>query len=537
MASAGSWLGNNWYDVANAALGAYGSYEQAKAANKGGTTRTDSTTTQTPYGSTLSHLDRILAEAENLYNQGPQRVGGRGGRGGGGGGGGGGAGGGVNSSQPSLDSSVALRDNAAGIFSEAAQRGFDMRDNEAARLATGGMAGILAGGGATGFEGYNPVLADLTGRLGGANFDRGTDILMNFLGENNRALAGTGAGSGSGAAGGSAAGSSGYPGTVGPRLTVRSPSVAGGVGGGGVVPDATGRGLFGTEVRKIFDEEANEEEIAAVIDSMRGDLERSKFSSMADLEARAAGVGRFGGDSHRSDIAAANARFAEELGQISAQLRYGDLTERRNARLAALNLLNNRDVAAMSDQTARAGINASAGASRYATDIGRELGLRGQDLDAIGMMLGHDASGLQLLAGLGGQLSGDQLAAIGMAPGIAGIELGGLEAALGGGSGIGNLYGIDQGTRASMYGSEQAASAARASTNLQRGIYNAESGQRALDNYLRTVLPIAAAGGTVTQQGTNVVPGQGYNTGAALAMGGLGGYLTSYGARQGQGAA
>lgn len=476
-AGAGGGMGwGNWINAAGTLLGAYSGYEQAKNSGKGGTVTTNQTTSQSPYGPSIDHLNRILEEQLRLYQAGPQ----------GGGGGGGGAGG------------VGQFGKQAGdIFGQVASAGLGAGQTPNMKLAEGALGNIWQPGGATGFEGYNPILADLAGRLGGANLEMPTDLLLNFLGPGAR---------GGGGAGGAGGGGGGFS------------YNAGGGGGGGMVPDTgAGNGTFQRELDRIFSEEANEEEIAAVLDSLRGDMERSLYAGIADIEARAQGQGRAGGSTANAEGQNARARYVEELGKISAQLRSADLNDRRNARLAALNILNSRDISAMNDLTQRAGISSAAGSAAAQTAMARELGLRGQDLEAImGIMQGQQF-GLSSLMGLGQQLSGDRLGSLSLIPSLEGVSLGGQQNALGAAGGLGALEEQEQRRRAT------AAANARASAAMP---------QQMLNDYLRTVLSIGGMGGTSTTQGTNVVPGTGISPLGGAAQGALGGYLTTAGLQE-----
>lgn len=474
-----SGLGTGDYlDIAGALLGAASGYQNAQEAGRDRTTTTNQTTTQTPYGPSVEHLNRILNEQLALYQAGVP------------GGGGGGR-------QPGLSE---YGQDAGDIFRRAAEQGLGAGSSPNMMLAGQSLQGILGGGGATGFEGYNPILADLAGRLGNVGLDLPTNLLMDFLGPG-----ATGGGPGGGGGGGGGGGS------------FRSGPA--GVGGGGIVPDTgAGSGTFQRELDRIFSEEANEEEIAAVLDSLSGDMERALYAGIRDIEARGAGAGRLGGSSTDAESQSARARYLEEMGQISAQLRYGDLEARRQARIAALNILNSRDLAAMSDLTQRAGINSSAASAAAANATARELGMRGQDLEAImGIMQGQQF-GLGTLAGLGQQLSGDRLGALSLIPGLEGVGLAGGQNAIASGGGLTGLEQINQQTR------DRAAADARA---------RAAGPQNLLNDYLRTVLSISQTGGQSTTQGTNVVPGVNISpTGAAL-QGGLGGYLGTRGLRTG----
>lgn len=557
----------SWVAVAvggAAVVGAAGSYYSAKEANKPREGHTDQTSENLPYAPTIDHLNKILEEQARLYEQGPPDY--RKLMGGGGGGPklsegeaadlyrriaeagmGAGSTSGVQFGQGAIgdiwrtDQSGGSRPE-GGLDPEMVQsaKRFGGDYDKALRFAQNNPDSLLGrnlaereaavaayderfpgAGAGTGFEGYNPILADLANELGGSSMDIPMDLLMDFLGENNRSGGGGPAAAGGGGGGGRPPAGSGY---IVPRGSAGGAAAIG--GGGGFVPDTgAGGGTFQRELDRVFSEEANEEEIAAVLDSMAGDIERKGAGQIADLEARAMGKGRFGGDWHAARVTDAKRAQVEELAQISSQLRYGDLNQRRQARLRALEILNSRDVAAMSDATQRAGISASAGSAAAGRDLARELAemenaraLRGQDLSAIGSLMQGQQFGLSSLMGLGERLSGDRLASLSMVPQFEGLGLAGLDRALGAAGGLGELEAGDAAARARAAGA-----------NRNAAMMQIEAPQRMLNDYLRTVGVIGGMGGTSTTQGTNVVPGAGVSTGATALQGGLGGGLAAAG--------
>lgn len=587
----------SWVAVAvgagSAVVGAYSANKQAKAANKSKTEYTDQTSTESretlPYAPTIDHLNQILAEQARLYGEGspdyqrllelaqP--------RGGGGGGGGVGARG---DEAMELYRQIAERGLAAGSspgvgfgmdaiggiwggdptgaprpeggldpkLVQSAQR-FGGDYNKALKFARNNPESILGrnlaereaavaaydqqnpgAGAGTGFEGYNPILADLARELGGSSMDIPMDLLMQFLGENNR--------SGGGGPEAATAGGNGAPGAAGGgggEYTYRGGGGGGyyGGGGGGGVPDTgVGQGTFQRDYERIVSEEANEEEIAALLEGMAGDIKREGSALIADLEARASGSGRFNGSWHAGRLADAKRAQTEELAQVSAQLRYGDLEQRRQARLRALEILNSRDLGALSAEVQREGIAASSGSAAAGRDLARELAelensraLRGQDLSAIGALMQGEQFGLSGLMGMGERLSADRLSSLSLIPGFENLNLAGLDRSLGAAGGMAGLEGIDASARAQGAASRNAAAEAAANRRFQVGLMEMESPQRMLNDYLRTVGAIGGMGGTSSgtshTAGTNVVPGAGISTGAATAQGALGGALTGLG--------
>lgn len=555
-------------------IGAAGSYLSAKESNKSRTAHTDQTTEPQLFGSTIDDLNRILEDQAKLYAQGPpdySKIYGGGGKGVGERGNeamdiyrqvaerglGAGSTPGVQFGQNAIGSIWGTDASGGGPvpvdISSWSSAGFGSRREavEAARAAGwqgdpgadlgSGLAvlqqqGALpaqreaqaahearypGAGAGTGFEGYNPILAGVASELQGSSMDVPMDLLMQFLGENNRA-----------GGGGPASNAPTEGNLAGPRTAASYGSVSGfsspgyGGGGGGRVPDTgSGNGLFQTQIQKMFDEGGHEEEIAALLDSVGGDIERQGFKDMADLEARASGQGKFGGDWHSEQIAEAKRRQAEEIAQISAQLRYGDLDAQRQAKLRALEILNSRDVAAMQDATNRAGISASSSSAAAGRALSEKLAnmendrlLRGQDLSAIGALMQGQQFGLSGLMSMGDRLSTDRLSSLSMVPQFEGLGLSGLDRALGAAGGMSGLEQIDA-----------AARARGAANRTQAGLAQAQAPQRMINDYLNTIGIVNQIGGGSHTYGTNVVPGAGVNAGGAALQGGLGAGLAAAG--------
>lgn len=440
-----------------------------------------------------------------------------------------------------------------GIFSEVARRGLDAGNTATQNQARGVMANIwgdaageggsAAGGERTGFEGYNPILDRLTGTLEGDVEDRvGRDLLLEFLNENNR---GGGGGARPGAVGpGGTAGTGSGPLTtanVGGGIPPWHPNYPGNQGGpgtgytGGVPDTMAADSFFGTQTRRMFDEQANDAELQALIDSMNEDTERGMFRDLAQLDASAQGTGRFGGGLFAGLSRDAREEALQEMNKTSSQVRIGDREARRNALLNALNQVNTRDLGLLGANVQREGIAAgersSAAASAAAAGAQADqiaLARRGQDLSALGALMDNERFSLGQLGDVGGQLSGDRLASLGMVPGLEGIGLSGINAALGAGGGLTDLRGQD--IQRQIAG--QQAGIARQGLDFQRGVFNAGQQQGQVNDYLRTIMGISGLGGTSRTQGQNVMPGLGVSpTGAAL-MGGLGGASTGYGIGQ-----
>lgn len=73
----------------------------------------------------------------------------------------------------------------------------------------------------------------------------------------------------------------------------------------------------------------------------------------------------------------------------------------------------------------------------------------------------------------------------------------------------------------------------RQGLNQQLGMFNAGQSQNVIDDYMRSILGIGGMGGTQRTVGQNAIPGAGVSVGGAAAMGALGGGLAGYGAARG----
>lgn len=452
------------------------------------------------------------------------------------------------------------------ILGEASRRGFEAgntatqiqgRNAISSILGAAGGAGSAAGapgGEATGFEGYNPVLADLTRRLqSNANDASARDLLRQFLNENNRGGNGGTApgsvGAGGRPGGGGRGGGSGYSrdanGVLVSPATGSGPGGSGGSGAG--VPDTMAvPSFFGDQTRALFDEQANDAELAALIDSMNQDTERGMFRDMAELDAASQGAGRFGSDMWKGMSRDAREEALQEMNKTASQVRVGDREARRQARLASLGLVNQRDLGLLGASVSREGIAAGERSARYGADASSAaaadqiaLARRGQDLGALGDLLGVEQADLSGLGSIGGQLSQDRLAAMSQIPGLEGIGLSGLQIALGGAGGMVDMRGQDVQrqianannsiARAQIGMQGRGLDLQERGMNTQDALWNAGQQQQSVDNYLRTLMNIGSMGGTSHTQGVNVQPGMGVSPSGAALTGALGGAAAGYG--------
>lgn len=417
--------------------------------------------------------------------------------------------------------------SANGILSEVAKQGLNAGKSPMIDDATKFTRDTLN---STNFTGRNDILADLTDRLGNASFDSPTDLLKGFLGGN---YDGGGAGQkngGSSGSGGSSGG--GYSGGGGGGYSSPAGSAYGFAGGaaGSAVPDATGYGTFGTEIRQVFENAkknpADDPNVQAMIESLKRESLQGHQRSVADLDARSEASGRFGGGAWADARSLANEQYDEGLqGQI-ASVYVGQRQSALDRAMAALGLVNNRDMASMNDATQREGIAASSAASSAGLSAQMDLARRGQDLDAINALMKHQEFGISTLGSLGSQLSDDQFKALGSVSDISGIGLNGLNIAGNAGSAMAGLQG-------SLASSNAQRSIANNALNFEKQKYQDYLPQQQINDYLRTIGLIGGMGGT--QTGVNPGANVPYvNATAAALMGGAGGALTAYGYQSGR---
>lgn len=575
--------------VATAVLGAYSSNQQAKAANKSKSSWTDQQTTQDPWLSDriLPGINAVLDRQAQTFDMIPQidsrgnvsyvdpRTGKssvptpwtdkrgyvqpttRGNPGAGGGGVSGGknylADGGVSASPPAgMTAKQAKQWNAEQARLGAAKGG---KKKGAANPATGGQANRTAttpegmfrdlyaqgmtgpsstvqagdralqsilGGSATGqaegtgFEGYNPILDFQAKQLMGEKAT-GSDLLTQFLGAENGRYGGGAAGG----AGGGRGSSSGYTRNANGVLVAPPSASAGGV------PDTMrGSGWFQDHANELWGTEADPE-LQSLIDANAADMEKAYWRSRADADSAAAGAGRLGGGSWNAQTNQARQDLFRDVGTYGSQLRMQDRGKRQDIRQNVLAQVNQRDLAAMNDATQREGIAAGERSAGAGAASAAESARRGQDLQAILGLMSYDTDQRRLLSGIGSELSGNRVSALGLIPGQEDARYAGIDRALGAAGAYGQYD-------ASKHNANVAANAQRAIANqqagMQAGMFNAQQQQASIDNYLRTLSMVGGMGGSSHTWGQNAVPGAGISTGGATAAGALGGALAGWGA-------
>jgi hypothetical protein len=436
--------------------------------------------------------------------------------GGGGGGGGGGSGG-----EPSYGS------QAGDVFNRVADWAGDY-NSPFMESASGYVGNTL---GTDNFAGRNAYLDDLSGRLGGASFDRSIGMFEDFLGSELEAPQLGGAGGGFRAASYNFGG-----GGAGPPVPEA---------GGGEIPDTMAQGGWVADrIRDLWDESrfdpANDPTLAPYVDALQREALEGYEQSVADLNASAEGAGRFGSGLYTATRARANEEYNEGLQAELARVYMGAREANLGRAMEGLGLASNRDLTAMGDLTAREGIAAgerntarsasasragaaaSAASARYATDVQAALQSRGQNLEAIRSVMGMDQYGLSMLGQVGQGLSDEQQNVLGMVPGLEQANLLPLQQLLGAGQGLAGL----ESTAAGERNARTAVSAQNNALRWQQQVYQDQAAQREIDNYLRTIATIGGMGGTGTSPGAHVpVP----STSAAAVQGGLGGAALGFG--------
>lgn len=425
------------------------------------------------------------------------------------------------------------------IFAQVAQRGLDAGNTKTVAQGRAGIGNILgaAGGGGpeqTGFEGYNPILDRLAGRLEtDADSRVSKDLILGFLNENNR---GTVGGNNNGANG-----QGGQGGRTGSNVIYRPSGSRAAAQAMATNPERFQQGVpdtmatpsyFAEQTRKMMDEQANEAELSALINALNEDTEKGMFRNRAALDAAAAGSGRFGGDMWKGMTNDLTEETLQEMNKTGAQIRVGDLEARRQARLAALGMVNTRDLGLLGANVQREGIaanerssSAASAAAAAANADQMALARRGQDLSALGALMDYEQGGMNQLGQVGGQLSSDRMAALGMIPGLEGVGLSGLGAALNAGGGLVDMRGQD--TSRAIANMQN--STARAGMNQQLGMWNAGQQQNMVNNYMNLLQGIGGMGGTSRTVGTNVQPGLGVSPAGAALTGAAGGAATGAG--------
>lgn len=575
-----------WVALAAAAVGAYSSYSSAQAANKPKKGVTDQTTTQTPYGSdqTGPDINAVLNYQRGIAQRGAPHLDSHGnvyydpipGVSDSTGGGTtptpvpktppGGIGkkpttwtnakgqlmsldssgkvvpaSGSSTSTSSMPSTTPQYTNAPSILSQVAQRGFDTGKDPTVLQAKNVMSnvwgdsanpgGSVGGTEQTGFEGYNPILDRLAGTVEG-NVDSGNgtsrNLLLDFLGQGG-GDPGTPRSGNTGNSGGAGGGGGFGGGTGGAYYTSTGGTYHPNSFNSGGVPDTMApSSFFGDQTKKLFDDQANSADIQTMIDAMNADAQRGMYADKAAIDAASQGSGRLGGDTWKGMSNDAERTADTAMLNNAANVRVGQHNQTIQQRLAALGLVNQRDLGLLDANTSANNASLSAAASGANNAASIAAAERGQNLNAIESLQGGEQFNQSQLGQLGSQVSSDRLGSLGMVPGLEGIGLSGLQDALGAGGQYVDILGQQAGIRQAQIG----ASVQRQGLNQQLGIYNASQDQNAVNNYLATIAGIGGMGGTSHTSGTNVVPGLGVSPTGSAILGGIGGAAAGYGAYQ-----
>lgn len=458
--------------AAGAAYSANQQKKAANAANKAATGPWSEVNRTEPWDEAMPYLSAALPHNLELYEQATRDLQGIKNRRASGG-----YGGGYSGPDPSTVVGADRQEIAARMKERA------MNDDPLTRQAKDYLSLTLGGasGGEMGLFANNPVYRDLYGRLGGASFDRGADLLTGFLAENpSKGQGATGGGTAArrGATGGGTAAKAALspeersarrdeinarlaeraamPATGrsavsgGTRLpdgrTIARPAPAGG-GQGGVPPDTVGGSdsFFAQQVKGLWDpsamDPANNPALAPYIEQLTRRMNEQKQAQLDQVSDQYAGLGGFGSSGKALEAARTRSGADDALASALAGVYMEDYGNAWNRRMQGLDMTNTRDLAAMGDLTTRYGIDqstaaqrdaaaAASGAQLQAMEMQRELGMRGQDLEAIGMMLGHDRAGLGMLAGLGDAFGEDMRWATGAAGSFRDQDMGMLERAM-----------------------------------------------------------------------------------------------------------
>lgn len=422
------------------------------------------------------------------------------------------------------------------ISAEVAKAGLNAGHDPATMASQNAVQNMLGGLGqnggnvsGNGFENYNPINSYLANNLQGQmQGDDSNDLIHQFLGADGQVHDGGSAGGGGGAAGGGG-GSNQWAGYSGSGATQGQNAYASGGGGGGGPQDSTaGGGLYNDTVKRLLAQGVDKADIQTMVDSQNADIAQQMQTAMWGTSAQAQGTGRFGGDTYKGLMNDQAHQAEQAMYSADASTRMQGLQAWQSFQDSLLGQVNNRDIATMNDATNRAGISASSAASAQASQNAYNLGMRGQNLNALGMLQQGGQFATSQLGGLGQELSSNQLAAINSSPGLAGVANAGLgQANNAAGNDVSQLN-AQAAANAQIRSSQIGASVARSGQALQAQMFNANQGQDALNSYLNTLRGIGGMGGTQTSQGTNALPYSGSPTGAAVTAG-IGGAITGYG--------
>jgi hypothetical protein len=214
---------------------------------------------------------------------------------------------------------------------------------------------------------------------------------------------------------------------------------------------------------------------------MGEDLEQQ----LLDIGDESNAIGMYGGSGRALEAARTREEGQEALGSQLAQVYMNAREANLGRRMQGLGMISDRDLAAMEDRSSS------------------QLGNRSLDLEAIQAMLGYQTGGLNMLAGLGGELTGERQYGVEAAMGLQQQEMENL------GSAFGLFSGMDQ-----ARSSARARAAAQANARSQQARRDALMPQSIFGDYLKGL-------GVLTDLGPSTT------TGSGKGARGSGGYIDS----------
>jgi len=300
-----------------------------------------------------------------------------------------------------------------------------------------------------------------------------------------------------------------------------------GYGPGGVPPDTMAQNsYYAREMKKLIGSAsgdiADDPKMQAIIDAMTNEALEAHELAQARNAAQAEGMGRYGGGMYQHMSIRSSEEMHEALGMQVATTLVQERARREALAMEGLSQVNQRDLTAQADLTARYGIDSQADSSRYAVDqqrdaqnaalsaqmvsqqnaiaaqmemaeLNQETAFRGQDLNAINSMTQNQQFGMSMAANVGQLLQQNQQHAISMAPGLQQADLMALNVMAGATQGLQNydlgLQQIQLGYTQSQQGLQGATAAAR----LQRYMFDHPDMER--QRAIEQLAMINAAGG------------------------------------------
>lgn len=278
-----------------------------------------------------------------------------------------------------------------------------------------------------------------------------------------------------------------------------------GYGPGGVPPDTMAQNsYYAREMKKLIGSAsgdiADDPKMQAIIDAMTNEALEAHELAQARNAAQAEGMGRYGGGMYQHMSIRSSEEMHEALGMQVATTLVQERARREALAMEGLSQVNQRDLTAQADLTARYGIDSQADSSRYAVDqqrdaqnaalsaqmvsqqnalaaqqemalLQQETAFRGQDLAAINAMTQNQQFGMSMASNTGQLLQQNQQHAISMAPGLQQADLMALNVMAGATQGL-QSYDLAQQQIALGYTqSQNALQGATAGARMQRWMF------------------------------------------------------------------